>query len=62
MKYADLQNKDIKELQQILKDLRVKLGKMRFELTTNSLKNYSEVGAAKKDIARILTAINSQAR
>ena len=57
MKYTDLKNKDIKELQQIVKDLRVKLGKLRFELANKTLKNFNQLKQTKKDIARTLTAI-----
>ena len=57
MKYTDLKNKDIKELQQIVKDLRVKLGKLRFELANKTLKNFNQLKQTKKDIARTLTAV-----
>lgn len=57
MKYTDLKNKDAKELQQIVKDLKVKLGKLRFELTNKTLKDFNQLKQAKKDIARVLTAI-----
>ena len=59
MKYADLKNKDEKELQQMLKDLQVKLGKFKFELANKSLKDYSQVGKTKRDIAQVMTAINA---
>ena len=58
MKYTDLKNKDIKELQQMEKDLRVKLGKLRFELANKTLKNFNQLKQTKKDIARVLTAIS----
>jgi large subunit ribosomal protein L29 len=57
MEYADLKNKDIKELQQTAKDLRVKLGKLRFELANKTLKDFSQVRQTKKDIARVMTAL-----
>lgn len=56
MKYSDLQNKDPKELQSMLKELQIQLGKFRFQLADKTLKNYSQVRKTKKDIARILTA------
>jgi len=58
MNYTDLQNKDPKELEQMVKDLRVKLGKFRFELANKSLKDMSQIKQTKKDIARVLTALN----
>ncbi len=55
--YADLKNKDIKELQKMAEDLKIKLGKLRFELANKTLKNFDQLGQTKKDIARVLTAI-----
>ncbi len=43
----------------MLKELRIKLGKLRFELANKSLKDVSQLKKTKKDIARILTAIKS---
>ncbi len=57
MKYTDLKNKDIKELQKMAEDLKIKLGKFRFELANKTLKNFDQLGQTKKDIARVLTAI-----
>ncbi len=62
MKYADLKNKDGKELQQIAKDLKIKLGKLNFELTNKTLKDFNQLKQAKKDIARVLTAITASQR
>ncbi len=59
MDYADLKSKDVKELRQMEKDLRVKLGKLRFELANKTLKNFSQIKQAKKDIARVMTAIKN---
>ncbi|MEK7151126.1 MAG: 50S ribosomal protein L29 [Patescibacteria group bacterium] len=58
MKYSDIQFKSQPELNEMLKELQVKLGKMRFELADKSLKDVSQLKKTKKDIARILTAIN----
>ena len=59
MKYVDLENRTEAELQNMLNELKVKLGKMRFELANKTLKNVSEVTMVKKDIARVLTALNA---
>ncbi len=58
MKYRNLENKTKIELQNMLEELKVKLGKIRFELANKTLKNISEIGQIKKDIARVLTAFN----
>lgn len=58
MKYNELQGKDQDELQEMLKELKVKLGKFRFESANNTLKDYSQLNKTKKDIARVATAIN----
>mgnify|MGYP001617985672 CR=1 FL=1 len=57
MDYTDLKNKNIEELQQMTKDLRIKLGKLKFELANKTLKNFNQLKQTKKDIARTLTAI-----
>ncbi len=41
-------------------DLKIKLGKFRFELANKTLKNFDQLGQTKKDIARVLTAIKNQ--
>ncbi len=58
MKFTELENKTKEELNQMLGELRVKLGKMKFELSNKSLKDYSQVKKTRKDIAKILTALN----
>jgi len=59
LKYTDLENKDVKELEQIVKGLRVKFGKLRFELANKTLKNFSQIKQTKKNIARALTALKN---
>ncbi len=58
MNYQDLENKTDVELRNMLEELRIKLGKIRFELANKTLKNFSEINQVKKDIARILTSLN----
>ncbi|MDP3954199.1 MAG: 50S ribosomal protein L29 [bacterium] len=55
MKYSELQNKGAEELNKMLEELKIKLGEMKFQVASNALKNTNEMGAVKKDIARILT-------
>lgn len=56
-KKTDLQNKTTEELSTMLKDLKAKLLQFNFELGEKRLKNFSQVGKTKKEIARILTII-----
>lgn len=58
MKSIELQSKSQNELNEMLNELRIKLGKLRFELANKSLKDFSQIKKTKKDVARILTAIN----
>lgn len=60
MKYSDLQNKDPRELQMTLKELQVQLGKLRFQLADKALKDFSQIKKTRKDIAKIMTAVNEQ--
>lgn len=55
LKFKDIKNKSSIELQEMLKEFGVNLGKFRFDLSNNSLKNVSQISKIKKDIARILT-------
>ena len=57
MKFSEIQSKSEVELNEMLKESQIKLGKLRFELVNKSLKDTSQLGKVKKDIARILTAL-----
>lgn len=57
MKFAELKNKNKNELQEMLRELTVKLGKFRFELSQNTLKDVSQIGKIKKVIAQVKTAL-----
>jgi large subunit ribosomal protein L29 len=57
MRYSDLKDKDVKELQKMAEDLKIKLGRLRFELANKTLKDFSQIKKTKKDIARVLTAV-----
>lgn len=61
MESQDLQNKSAPELQERLKEAKIKLGKFRFELANKALKDSSQIGKVKKEIARIMTALNKKA-
>ena len=60
MKSQDIKDKSVAELQELLKERRINLGKLRFDLSGKSLKDVSQISKTKKEIARILTVIKSQ--
>ena len=59
MKPADLKNKTPNELTNLLKEYKTKLAGFSFELEAHTLKNTSQIREAKKEIARILTALKN---
>lgn len=59
MKYTELKNKNKLELNELLRDLRIKLGKLRFDLGGNTLKDRSQIKKTKQEIARVMTALRS---
>lgn len=58
MKTADIKTKDPRELEQLLQEYQVKLGKMEFEHQAKTLKKTHELGILKRDIARIKTFLH----
>ncbi|TLP41279.1 50S ribosomal protein L29 [Arcobacter arenosus] len=59
MIYSDLNEKSLQELNELLKEKKVLLFELKAKLKTMQLTNTSELRAAKKDIARIQTAITA---
>lgn len=59
MTMEELKMKSKEELQKLLETLKDSLRSMRFKHSTGELKNTSQIMATKKDIARILTLLNS---
>jgi large subunit ribosomal protein L29 len=57
MKTAELRKKDRKELEKTVLDLRKKLSDLRFNFSSNKLKNVKEISNLKKEVARILTIL-----
>ena len=57
MKYIDLKDKSIDELNGMLKEKKVLLFELKIKQRTMQLTNTSEIRAVKKDIAQINTAI-----
>lgn len=60
MEYKELKNKSEKDLQEMLSENREELRSLRFEASENQLKNVKKIYKIRKDIARILTFINSK--
>ena len=61
MKMRDLRQKARDELEDALRERRVRLDELRFLVRQKKIKNVREIAGAKKDIARILTLASSQA-
>lgn len=57
MNYTDIKDKSLSELQALLKEKKVLLFELKAKLKTMQLTNTSELRVAKKDIAKIQTAI-----
>ncbi|QCD51701.1 MULTISPECIES: 50S ribosomal protein L29 [unclassified Campylobacter] len=59
MKYTDLKDKSVVELNALLKEKKVLLFTLRQKLKTMQLSNPNEIRAVKKEIAQINTAISA---
>ena len=59
MKYIDLKDKSLEELQAVLKEKKVLLFELKAKLKTMQLTNTSELRDEKNSIARIQTAITA---
>lgn len=59
MKYTELKEKSISELNAMLKEKKVLLFTLRAKLKTMQLSNPNEIKETRRDIARIQTAITS---
>jgi len=61
MKYSDLTGKTVAELSAMLKEKKTELFTLKIKQKMMQLQNTSELKVAKKDIARINTAITAAA-
>jgi len=61
MKYSDLADKNSAELQAMLKEKKTELFTLKMKQKTMQLQNTSELRIAKKDIAKINTALTAVA-
>ncbi|WP_419770183.1 MAG: 50S ribosomal protein L29 [Candidatus Marinarcus sp.] len=59
MKYIDINEKSLQELNELLKEKKVLLFELKAKLKTMQLTNTSELKVCTKDIARIQTAITA---
>jgi len=57
MKYSDLADKNVAELNALLKEQKTNLFTLKIKKQMMQLQNTSELRVAKKDIARIQTAL-----
>jgi len=60
MKYTEISEKSLEELQGELKEKKVLLFSLRAKLKTMQLTNPNEIKAVRRDIARIQTAITAK--
>ncbi len=60
MKFIDLKDKNIKELQELLREKKTALFELKLKLKTMQLTNPSEIRGVRKEIARINTAISAK--
>ena len=61
MKYSDLEGKNSAELQAMLKERKTELFTLKIKQKMMQLQNTSELKVAKKDIAKINTALTAVA-
>ena len=59
MKYTDIKDKSVVELNALLKEKKVLLFTLRQKLKTMQLSNPNEIRAVRKEIAQINTAISA---
>jgi len=60
MKYTELKDKTLEELQTLLREKKVELFENRIKLRTMQIQDSSVLRKIKKDIARINTAISAK--
>lgn len=60
MLVKELKNKSKAELTKLVEDLKAELFMLRFKNSTGQLNEVHKIDAVKKDIARILTVLNTK--
>jgi len=59
MKYTELKDKTLEELEALLKEKKLELFNLRIQKQLSQLQNTAELRMVRKDIARINTAISA---
>jgi len=59
MKYIDLKDKSLSDLETLLKDKKLELFSLRIKKQMSQVQNTAELRVVRKDIARINTAISA---
>jgi ribosomal protein L29 len=59
MKAKELKQKNKKELEELLIQSRHKLGQIKFEISSQKINNFKEIGDLRRTIARIMTILNN---
>jgi len=57
MEVSEMKEKTLEELQVLLKDFKMELFKLRFQLASNQLSNTARIKAVKKQIAKVKTVM-----
>ncbi|EFF41715.1 50S ribosomal protein L29 [Mycoplasmopsis alligatoris] len=60
MLYKDIKSKSVEELRTLIVDLKAELWTLRFKNATGSLDQSHKINELRKDIAKILTALNEK--
>lgn len=60
MEFKELTTKSAGEIQTLLKELKEKAHNLSVKMKLGQIKNHRELGAVRKDIARVLTHLNSK--
>ena len=60
--YKELHKKDVDELQQLVDEKRTEIMNLRFSHATGALEDSARLGAAKRDVARMLTLLGDKRR
>ena len=58
--YQELKKKDADELQQLIDEKRAEAMNLRFSHATGALEDSARMGAARRDIARLLTLLGEK--
>ncbi|MFH1192299.1 MAG: 50S ribosomal protein L29 [bacterium] len=60
MKVSELEGKTKKDLAELAEEKKAIIRQRRFQISVGNLKNVKEMAKLKKDVARILTILNSK--